>query len=172
MNKEQEKFESLWDDFIVLVKGRLLTAAGNQTLSTSLANLILSDAASSWASDYDINGRWMKDIKMQDPKKAELISEVLLNDLRFSDVRIKGVLPEYCNYLIPAAGAVAGYAVGVFFDYSKLWQGVFTLVPAVLLYPLVKHFRSNQHISNNENLVNLYVEQLIKYKNSIMSILS
>lgn len=48
MNQQQEKFESLWSDFIALVKGKLLTTANKQTLSISLANLILTDAASSW----------------------------------------------------------------------------------------------------------------------------
>lgn len=172
MNKQQEKFEHLWSDFIALVKGKLLTTASKQTLSISLANLILTDAASSWGSDYEINGRWVKDIKMQDPQKAELILEILLNDLKFSDVRIKGTLPDYYNYLIPTIGAFVGYAAGSYWDFSKLWQAVSTIVPAVLLYPAVKSYRNNQQLSNNEYLVNQYIEQLIKYKNSIISILS
>ncbi|MBQ2885106.1 MAG: hypothetical protein IJE43_15330 [Alphaproteobacteria bacterium] len=172
MNQQQEKFESLWSDFIALVKGKLLTTANKQTLSISLANLILTDAASSWGSDYEINGRWIKEIRMLDPKKAELILEVLLNDLKFSDVRIKGVLPDYCNYLIPTIGAFVGYAAGNYWDVSKLWQVVSTIAPAVLLYPAVKSYRENQQLSNNENLINQYIEQLAKYKNSIISILS
>lgn len=172
MNKQQEKFEHLWSDFIALVKGKLLTTASKQTLSISLANLILTDAASSWGSDYEINGRWVKEIKMQNPQKAELILEILLNDLKFSDVRIKGTLPDYYNYLIPTIGAFVGYAAGSYWDFSKLWQTVSTIVPAVLLYPAVKSYRNNQQLSNNEYLVNQYIEQLIKYKNSIISILS
>ena len=43
MNQQQEKFESLWSDFIALVKGKLLTTANKQTLSLSVANLILTD---------------------------------------------------------------------------------------------------------------------------------
>ena len=172
MNNQQEKFESLWSDFIALVKGRLLTTANKQTLSTSLANLILADAASSWGSDYEINGRWVKEIREQEPKKAELILEVLLNDLKFSDVRIKGVLPDYCNYLIPTIGAIVGYAASHYWGASKLWQVVSTVAPAVLLYPAVKVYRKNQELSNIENITNQYIEQLEKYKNSIISILS
>lgn len=172
MNKQQEKFESLWSEFIALVKGKLLMTANKQTLSTSLANLILTDAASSWGSDYEINGRWVKELKMQDSQKAELILDVLLNDLKFSDVRIKDVLPDYCNYLIPTIGAFVGYAAGGYLDFSKLLQIVSTIAPAVLLYPAVKSYRNNQQLSNNESLVNQYIEQLTKYKNSIISILS
>ena len=38
---EKEKFESLWADFIALVKGKLISTAAKQNLSTPLANLIL-----------------------------------------------------------------------------------------------------------------------------------
>lgn len=172
MNKDLEKFESLWNDFITLVKGKLLTTANTLSLSTPVANLILTEAKSSWGSDCEIYGRWIMNIRRENPEKAELISEILLKDLKFSDICAKSVLPDYCNYLIPTIGAFIGYTVGGALDFSKLWQTVSTIVPAVLLYPAVKSYRNNQQLLNNEYTVNQYIEQLEKYKNSIISILS
>ena len=40
---EKDRFESLWGDFIALVKGKLISTAVKQKLSAPLANLILSD---------------------------------------------------------------------------------------------------------------------------------
>lgn len=94
---EKEKFESLWTDFIALVKGKLISTAAKQKLSTPLANLILSDAASSWNSDYEINGRWLSGLKGVDSKKAELVGEILLNDMRFTGMNTKRELPNYYN---------------------------------------------------------------------------
>lgn len=62
-NTNKDKFESLWIDFVTLVKGKLITTAKKQTLSTALANLILSEAAAAWSSDYEINGRWIMELE-------------------------------------------------------------------------------------------------------------
>ncbi len=172
MNTEKEKFEPLWDDFITLVKGKLITSAKKQTLSTSLANLILTDAASSWGSDYEINGRWMKKFIDESPSKANLVKEILLQDMKFTNITMMRVLPDYCNYLIPTIGAFVGYATGSCFSVGKIIQVVSTVAPAILLFPVVKMYRENQYNANAENAVTQYISQLTKYKDSIISILS
>lgn len=172
MNTEKEKFESLWTDFITLVKGKLISAANKQALSTPLANLILSDAALSWNSDYEINGRWLNNMKEVEPQKAELLTEILLTDMKFSDVYIKSDLPGIYNYVIPAVGAGIGYAVSMTFNFGKITQVATTVIPAVLLFPAVKNFRNRMKESNKESSIRDYIMQLEKYKNSILSILS
>ena len=97
---DKDRFESLWGDFIALVKGKLISTAAKQKLSTPLANLILSDAASSWNSEYDINGKWLSDLKKTNPKEAEMVREILLDDIHFEEMDVKGELPLYYNYVI------------------------------------------------------------------------
>lgn len=169
---EKEKFESLWTDFIALVKGKLISIVAKQKLSTPLANLILSDAASSWNSDYEISGKWLSSLKGIAPQKAELVGEVLLKDMHFEEMDIKGELPTYYNYVIPAVGACAGYAISMYLDYGKLVQAASTIIPAVLLYPAVTTFRNRMNESNIDKCIEGYIAQLEKYKNSVISVLS
>ncbi len=169
---EKEKFESLWTDFIGRVKGKLISTADKQKLSTPLANLILSYAATSWNSDYEINGKWLSSLKRTDPKKAELVSEVLLIDMHFDEMDTKGELPTYYNYVIPAVGACAGCAISMFLGYGKIVQAASTIIPAVLLYPAVNTFRNRMNETNKDKRIEGYMAQLEKYKNSIVSVLS
>lgn len=169
---EKEKFESLWTDFIALVKGKLISTAAKQKLSTPLANLILSDAASSWNSDYEINGKWLSNLKGVDPKKAELVEDILLKDIHFGEMDTKRELPSYYNYVIPAIGACAGCAISMYLDYGKLVQAASTIIPAVLLYPAVNTFRNRLNEINKDKCIEGYIAQLEKYKNSVVSVLS
>lgn len=169
---ENENFESLWTDFATLVKGKLISTSAKQKLSTPLANLILSNVASSWDSDYEIRGKWLNSLKVIDPKRSELIGEVLLNDMHFDEIETKGEIPSYYNYIIPAAGACVGIAISMYLDCSKFIQTISTIVPAVLLYPAISTFRKRANETRNEELVEVYIAQLEKYKNSIIAILS
>ena len=169
---DKDRFESLWGDFIALVKGKLISTAAKQKLSTPLANLILSDAASSWNSEYDINGKWLSDLKKTNPKEAEMVREILLDDIHFEEMDVKGELPLYYNYVIPAVGACAGCAISMYLGYGKLIQAASTVIPAALLYPAVNTFRNRMKETNKDKCIEGYIAQLEKYKNSVMSVLS
>ena len=169
---EKEKFESLRANFIALVKGKLINTVAKQKLSTPLANLILSDAASSWNSEYEINGKWLSNLKGVDAKKAELVGEILLNDMRFTEMDMKEELPTYYNYVIPTVGAFAGCAISMYLDCSKLVQAASTIIPAALLYPAVTTFRKRMNETNKDKCIEGFIAQLDKYKNSVISVLS
>lgn len=168
---EKERFEALWADFLALVRGKLITTANKQNLSTPLANLILSDAASSWGSEYELNGKWLNQFKATEPEKAQLIQDVLLRDMMLADIEEKNDLPEFYNYVIPAAGACLGLAISMYSGCGKLIQAISAIAPAALLYPAVKTFRGSMHDANKEKKIDNYMQQLEKYKNSILSIL-
>ena len=171
-NTDKEKFKSLWSDFCSLVKEKLLSTAQKQSISAPLANLILSEAVSSWLSEYEINGRWLMKYKLKDEAKANLVQEVLTQDMKFAEVCLKSELPDYYNYIVPVIGAGLGYVTGNFFDLGKVAQVFSVLAPAVLLYPAVKMYRQNQAEANVEININLYMDQLNKFKDSVISILS
>ena len=147
---EKEKFEALWADFLALVRGKLITTANKQNLSTPLANLILSDAASSWGSEYERNGKWLNQFKETEPEKAQLVCDVLLRDMAFADIEEKNDLPDFYNYAIPAVGACIGLAMSMYAGCGKLIQAISTIAPAALLYPAVKTFRNSMHTANQE----------------------
>jgi hypothetical protein len=171
-NTDKEKFESLWRDFVALVKGKLITTANKQMLSTPLANLILNDAKASWGSEYDINGKWLSKLTEVEPDKAALIRAVLLDDMTFTNVETNKPFPSYYNYIVPTAGAIAGLVVSACVGATKLIQGVSAIVPAVLLYPAVKAYGKQRDDMNRDKDIEAYIHQLEKYKNSIVSILS
>lgn len=171
-NTNKEKFESLWTDFITLVKGKLIDIANKQTLSTPLANLVLIDAAACWTSPYDISGRWLNKLREENPQQGELIYKILTQDMRLSDINSAPVLPRYCNYLIPILGAGIGYVVSSSLAASKVVQCISTLLPAALLYPAVNQFRDIQKSKNLQLTINAYIAQLDKYYHSIESVLS
>lgn len=169
---EKEKFESLWNDFLTLTKGKLMRTINKHSLSTPLANLILSETAGVWGVEYEVYGRWLKNLRENNSSKAKLISNILFNDMRFTEVKPRKEIPSYCKFIIPVIGAFAGYAITHHFEYSKLTQTISFITPAVLLYPIVQNFRKNQIEKNKEKLISQYLEQLEKFKNSILSILS
>lgn len=171
-NTDKERFESLWEDFLTLVKGKLISTSNNQSLSTPLANLILKEAVSSWNSDYEINGKWMSDFKSREPQKADLVCDILLNDMKFGEIEVTKELPHYYNYLVPTVGAIAGLGISYFSGASKIIQAVSTIVPAVLLYPAVKMYGKRKNETNKKTNIDAFMQQLEKYKNSILPILS
>lgn len=172
MDTQKEKFESLWADFITLFRGKLIEAANRQTLSTPLAKLILTDAASSWHSEYDINGRWLVKLSQEEPEMAQLIREILEKDLSLTDVPKPSELPAYCDVILPLATAGIGFAVSHYFDCGHIAQACATIIPGALAYPAVKKFRKTQIENNKQAMINQYISQLDKYYYSIISILS
>lgn len=172
MDTNKEKFVSLWNNFVSLTKGKLIQAAKGQDLTQPLANLILSETSHTWMSEHELNGKWLCKYTEENEKKASLIKEILLSDMRFDEIKQKSIMPGYYTYLIPAIGAVAGYAIGDYFKFNDVWHIISTAVPAALLVPTVKAYRNEQLAKDKENIINLYIEQLTKYKNSIISILS
>lgn len=172
MDTNKEKFVSLWNNFVSHVKGRLMQAAEGQDLTQPLANLILSEISHTWMSEHELNGKWLYKYTEENEKKAALIKEILLNDMRFDEIKQKSIMPGYYTYLIPAIGAVTGYAIGDYFKFNDVWHIISTAAPAALLVPTIKAYRNEQQTKNKGNIVNLYIEQLTKYKNSIITVLS
>ena len=166
------QFENHWSSFIALVKGKLMKAADKQTLSAALANLILTEAAYSWKSEYDLNGKWLAGLKEKDPEKGERIDEILFVDMKFSEIKIGQPLPRWYNIVIPAAGACAGLAISSHMDAAKWVQWTSTLLPAALLYSAVNTYRKNQGDSTKDKVVADYIGQLDKFKLGILSLLA
>ena len=169
---DTSQFDILWTSFIALVKGKLINAADKQPLSTALANLILTDAAFSWKSVYDLNGKWLDGLKEREPEKGEKIEEILFKKMKFSEIKIGQQLPRGYNLIIPAIGAFVGLVISSHYEAAKWVQWTSTLVPAALLYSAVNTFRKNQSDTAKDKTVAGYISQLDKYKQEILFLLA
>lgn len=170
-NTDKEHFDEQWSEFTTMVKGKLIAKAKKQTLSLPLANLILSDAASIWGSEYESCGRWLGNYSSFNPEKGGVIKQILFSDMAFSDLSTPTPIPDYFDYIVPAAGAALGYGAAYLLEGSKLMQVSSLLIPAVALYPAVKTFRNYQKEHIIEISIHQYLEQLNKYRDNILTIL-
>lgn len=50
-----------------------------------MSNLILADCIGFWDSGYSEGGRWLEKFEKMYPEKAELIRDILLNDMKFTE---------------------------------------------------------------------------------------
>lgn len=171
-NTSKEKFETLWNDFSTLIKGKLIISAQKQTLSTPLAKLILSDGIGLWEDKYSMYGRWLQQFEESEPTKAQLVKDVLLKDMSFTEVKHPSILPDYYNYIVPSIGACTGYAISKYLELGVLAKSALVIFPALLSYPIVKQYRKHQTEITANKTIESYMKQLEKYKNSVLSILS
>lgn len=168
-----EKFESLWDDFMARVKGRLTQTAGKQSVTPQLASLILSEAASSWQSDYEAAGVWLRRLTETDPDRARLVSDVLLKDMHFDEVPTPPArLPVWSTILFPLIGAGAALAATQLLGCSKQLQVIITVAAGFSVLAVVDFMRNPIFQERREKHIASLLEQLWKYKHSVISILS
>lgn len=168
MNKE--KFLSLWGEFLTRVKGKMMTQANKQTLSYPLARLLLTDELGAWFSDYEASGRWLSTFAKEHPEQAEQVKAVI-KGIHFDELKAVRNAPEYLQYAVPLAGALAGYGIARYFGAGIVTQIASTALPAVLLYPAVKTVMGNKDTNAVQTLINQYIAQLDTYKQQILGLL-
>lgn len=169
---EKDKFLSNWNDFITVLRGKLISTSRKQQLTYPLAKLILTDAALAWSSEYEVAGRWLNAYCAANPEKGQLVKQVLTTDMVFTEEQPQGELPAALTYVVPATGAVAGFAISRFCFTTSIWvQAAATLLPAALLYPAAKQMVEGRREQGKDRLINAYIDQLTKYRQSVESIL-
>lgn len=166
-----DSFENVWDGFIVKFKGKLLKQSNNGNLNYSEVNLVFKDMVLSWSIKTDIEGKWLMDYAVLNPKKGELIKKILAEDMTIKEIA-KTKIPEFLKYVVPFFGAAAGLGISSVCDASIAVKAISTIAPAVVLYPSANTVLNALKIRNNEKLIEEYISQLDKYKQSIISIIS
>lgn len=167
---DKEAFDKYWSNFIAQVKGKLIKVASNQTVTNSYANLILNDVASSWFSEYDVNGKWLLEYKKKNPEKAKQVYEVLGN-MHFQELESSGEISPAYDFVIPTIGALGGWCISYFCGAVPIIRIISTLAPAGVLYPIARTWRLKMGALNKDKAMEAYVGQLDRYHNSIDSIL-
>lgn len=171
MDIQTTKFQELWKDFIDSFKGNLITESRNQEITFAIAKMALREAVSTWTSEYTINGRWLYKLLKSEPAKGELVKEILTKDIRLSEVGGAGSKSDSMKYFIPLAAGAIGYGIAHLAKFATVGTACATLVPMAVAYPVTVKYLSDRKDKYTESMINAYVGQLNKYRESIMSAL-
>ncbi len=167
-----EEFEKYWKKFITQLQGQIMTQAQQGILIHSALNLTLADCVGFWDSKYSEGGRWLDKYEAQYPKKADMIRDILLKDMRFTDEGEYTSKYNALRYLIPAGSAAAGFAISGFSEAGMLARAACTILPAAVAYPITTNILNMKADDEKKELIQAYMKQLDKYKLSIERILT
>ena len=165
-------FEKYWKKFTTKLKGALMEQTKNQPLSYSSASIVLSDVAMAWSLSYDDCGRWLLGFTQENPDKGAIITRILTQDMKFTEIPESKDFPEIAKIAAPVFGAVLGFGISHFLNASILIQAISTIAPAALIYPVTKNLGASVKIAKQEILLHDYMEQLEKYRKSVLSVIS
>ena len=165
-------FEKYWNKFTTKLKGALMGQMRNQPLTHSAASIVLSDIAMAWSLSYDDCGRWLLEYTQENPEKGAIITQILTQDMGFTEIPESKNFPEIAKIAAPAAGAVLGFGISHFLNASILIQAISTIAPAALIYPVTKNLGESVKTAKQEILLNDYMEQLEKYRKSVLSVIN
>ena len=165
------KFQELWQDFVSSFKGNLMAESRKQKISFAIAKMALSEAVSTWTSEYTINGRWLYKLMQDEPAKGELVKEIFIKDITLTEVKSTGTKSDSLKYLVPIGAGAVGYGIAHLAKLATVGTACSTFIPMAVAYPITTKYLSNQKEREEENIINTYVNQLNKYKESIISAL-
>ena len=164
------QFEHHWKSFLVRLNGKILKLS-SQELTLSRMNLILRDCALDWSSEETVCGRWLIELSAAAPAKAASIRSILLEDMCFTPIDTAG---DHSG-LLQAAAPVVGLAAGVFLSRywnAALWQQAVSAVASATIFGAgAKVYGDKRKTSLKAAAQAAYMEQLEKYRSSILSTL-
>lgn len=171
MGSNLNTFERLWDDFIASYKGKLIHDANIQGLSFSLAKLLLEESCLGWFTGTEMNARWLDKLHKESPQKADLIKEIITNDITLTEVVNNPVSNKVYKYLVPACAGGAGYALAKYIELSTWGTALTTIIPTGIIYSIVKGRMAAKNDRQKQADIDEYVRQLDKYKKAIEAVL-
>lgn len=171
MDTITSKFQELWRDFISSFKGNLITESRKQAIQFPMVKMALSEAVSTWTSEYTINGRWLYKLIQEYPEKGSLVKEIITKDIVLEEIKSKGTNSDSLKYIIPLGAGAVGYGIAHWAELATIGTASAILAPMAIAYPIAKKYISNQNVKAQDNLIDGYVNQLNKYKESILSTL-
>lgn len=165
------EFNRLWDDFMVKLKGQILKRSAEKMPSCKQLNMILEDCTLDWMTGETVCGRWFLGYESENPQKAQLIRQILLEDMRFQECESKQAIPRAAHIVVPAVGAAAGLALSRVLHAGAVMQAASAIVPAVALSPAMKYVDTQLCSKNIQKLTKEYLLQMDVYYRSIISVL-
>jgi hypothetical protein len=178
MEQVQQNFEKAWQKFETNFKGKLLAKSKKQSITLSLANLILKEASSDWFSGYGAEGKWLSDYKRVYPDRAEAITAILKHELRLGNEAEQAVVEQNAEnlgtssnmkYIVPAAGAVIGAGIASALAAPAIVTMAATALPMVILYSKAKDY--GKPAKNKQDSIDGYIAQLQMHKRKIAQVI-
>lgn len=166
-----QSFERVWNDFLSLFKGNLLTEAAKQELTLASARLMLAEAKLTWTTEYSLCGAWLSRLRKEDPRKGELVKTILTDDMKLSEAGLESYNGSAVKIAVPVGVGIAGFLISHFAGAGIIVQAGSTLIPAALTYPLSTQFVKDRRTKVENRIIDNYVAQLNKYKRSAISAL-
>ncbi len=171
MDIQTTKFQEYWDDFVLSFQGLLITESKKQELSFSLVKQALSEVIITWCSEYTINGKWLYNLMQDEPEKGKLVKEIITKDITLYEVKNENSYFKTIQYVVPVGSGIIGYSIASSLAASTIATVCATLLPMLVTYPICKgHYIIRQN-KQKDIIIEGYIRQLNKYKESIMSVL-
>lgn len=171
-NSYYDDFKKNWDKFIARLQGQMITQARNGVFTQASFNLILAECSDFWDSRHSEGGRWLEKFEEKYPQKAEMVRNILLNDMKFEGKLADDSKQEYLKYIIPVGSAAAGFAISNIVGANTIVQAVCTVAPAVVAYPVTNNVLHAVDDNRKKEMIRNYLSQLDKYRLSMESILT
>ena len=169
-NSFYDDFMKNWEKFRTRLQGQVMMQAKKGILNHASLNLILADCTEFWDSDHSEGGRWLNELEKAFPQKAELVRNILLNDMKFTEEADAGSKNGILQLAVPVGSAAAGFSLSKLMGASTLIQAVCTVVPAAVAFPLTKNIVGTLDDNKRKDVIGRYIAQLEKYRLSIESI--
>lgn len=166
----RQDFELVWDKFVVNLKGRMNESLKRDELNLSRANLLLKDSALCWFDQYNVVGKWPVKYSKNYPDKGALILSILQDDMVFK-VEVKDTSPDNMKLILALAGAVAGGVISLLLFPSLIVRIIGIIVPGIVFYLGYDAYQKASRDKICKKIIDGYVEQLSKYKTSIVNVI-
>lgn len=165
------EFDSIWERFVSLCRGKIIEKAGQSPLTAAAARAAVAAASSVWADKYDPCGKWLSGLRESDAGKAERFME-LVQSIEFVDAPVEKQISDLLVAGTAAGGAVVGAGVSRLLG-AALPVGVASaVVPALVLYPLMKGMQKQKREAAEKRLVEEYVGQLENVRRLAVEVLN
>lgn len=171
-NTDLERFKTLWDHFITRLHGQMLHATVKQHLTGPMMQLMLADGVDFWDSRQQEGGRWLDQYETANPQKGARIRSILVKDMSFSIEEDAKSRAGILKLALPLGSAAAGLLVSHLSGASAAIRIISTVAPTVVSYPIAVSLIDAQNSSTSKSLIQNYLNQLEKYRQSVESVLS
>ena len=173
-NQDIINFVSLWDMFIGSLRKSLMREIEKQPLSYSICSLILINEKLTWTDPESPQGNWLSGYTNKDPVKGNLILNITMEDVKFSeyDEKKKNRITAADIFgfaVIPLLAAAIGCLISLLLHAGFLVISASIILPELIALMIYSLIRSKKKSSVSE--VDRYIGQLDKYKGIIAGIL-
>lgn len=166
-----DEFKTVWRRFEDLSRGKLIEKSKQSTLNAAAARTAISAAASVWTDKYDPCGKWLNELRRENTTNAARIEDIV-EHIDFIDPPPAKKLSDFSVIGVSVLGAAVGAGVSSrIFHAGTLVSAASAVLPAAVLYPIMKKTQSEMDKSEEKRIIDQYMEQLGSVRDLILEVL-